>query len=353
MAFFSHQNCTVTYESLECLPINITGNACNFEYNFDRFRDASAWILYPNIDGADVISFLTPIDSNPYIDYNGVCNYKRIINDVTSTTPLQVLPGYTFESNVFEIQMDGVQDDTSITPIISHVSVEAIDAEGTLFKQIFTVEDKQRLMQTDLTSYFYDAHYCRYINRAHATDPGTCDLPFYNKLKTNGMNELTNSFALIDPSKTIVQNYTIDQSPFLITNHGFEACQDVRTRNMDRFIFNPSMWIFKNMKRNGPITGTVNIIAELSDCYTSPNRRVLNHRMLSNQSISVISYNTTFILNLDDYYANLIRKTNTNNIALIVGLSVLSLCILSAATVVFCKYVKRSNKQQALETPNI
>ena len=350
---FNFTTCTIVYTSDECQPMISTdsGTTCSFEFAFGKFTAAETWFTF--VDGPNTLeSSLQSLNSNPLTLYSGVCNQIESIVDVTSRTPVQLVPLSSDQNNIIEINMIGVNYDTSITMAIAEVRINATDMDGRSFIRTYNIRDKIRLMHDNTSAYYSDVHYCRFLDQPTNNALKTCDLPFYIKLKNETMHD--SSFSLVNVGDTIVNNMNPGDR-FLVDYQGHEACQDIRQRNTDRWAFNPSMWIFRDMKRNSIRTATARVTAILSNCTSPPGEPYtrLRRRMLAtnNETTMVVETSVQIQLNLDDD-----NQTNPNvnvndavtniSIALIVVCSVLAFVILSSCC---CVFVYMRNKKQREE----
>jgi hypothetical protein len=249
------RTCTIVYVSDECVPmtLDVDTDTCSFEYAFGGFTGASAWLE----DVVNMLSLNVPIALKlaPLNECNGVTT----IADLTSSTSATLTSFYTDTDNGIQLELNDVGADVSRTLAISDVTISMGGITRT-----FNVADKVRLMNISSSSYYSDVKYCRFLDYQTNGSAPTCDLPFFNKLKAGTMH--ASDFSMIDPSSTIVGDYASDSTPWLVPNKGYEDCSDIGTRNVDRWAFNPSKWVFRELRSQGVVNATVTVTAVLSTC---------------------------------------------------------------------------------------
>ena len=339
----SSSTCTIEYVSDECIPmIQNLNQICIFEFPFGKFTGADTWYTYTYIDNNLIESPHHSLSNHPlwYPNTTTTCNDVLPVQDITSSTSVTLSSFSNPNVNVLEMAIQGTNYNSSITIAISEVRITAIDSDEKVFVRTFSILDKIRLMNIRTSSYFSDVHYCRYID----TDQHSCDLPFYNKLKNETMFD--QNLHLVNPNQTIVQNMSIGDAPYLVENYGYETCQDVRARDSDRWAFNPSMWIFQDMKRTGIIYATAQVTAVVSTCttqdgYNNDRRRLL---LLSNEKKNTIVKTSTSL-----QFNHAPTTTNTNlsslEIWLIVLCSTLFAILLGICCIVYFLYNQILSKQ--------
>jgi hypothetical protein len=244
--------CTFKYVSLECIPM-VQGASCDFEYKFGAFAHANTWMD----DSENLLTLNVPIARKT--DQLAACNTVRTINDVTSTTAARMSSFLTDVDTGIQIELLNVGENVSRTLAITDVRITV----GTV-SRMFSLADKVRLMTVPNTPYYDDVKYCRYIDLPSAGGSQTCPQSFFNLLKSGAMHDV--DYNLIDPAKTNVGALQAGTSPWLLPNHGYIGCSDIRKRNVDRWSFNPLRWVFRDMRSLGVTTAAVQVTAVLSMC---------------------------------------------------------------------------------------
>jgi hypothetical protein len=249
--------CTVRFRTTDCLPVTmITGSTCSFESD-DLFQNIYARRNYtlsgassPIVDFTGAINSVLPVSTF----VSSTCPTLTSVIDVSDSFPSKLVirtDGGLADEMTVVAELVNMTDNDAVSIEILDVTVSLYQTDNTLFgRQIFSKDNKISGMYITSTSYYNDAHYCRY----HSDSPTdyVCTA-FYRYGSTRARNSLLDANGLY-PACTAEKSY---QS----TNNA-----NTNTRNFDVFAFTPNNWLFKDFNN---VTGYVNIdvVAAIRGCH--------------------------------------------------------------------------------------
>ena len=301
------------FETDECLPVDLDGDSCTFDY---LGRVSTTAITVGEYSSSKI--------NNPYIvekTYDTCPSLEEIV-DVTDTYPVSVTVEAP-ESGILslkddipvQIQLDGLDDSSSVSVVIQKVEV-SMDNGG--FKRTFTVDDKLALMDRSYSPFYDDVHFCR-----HVQDDGVCKA-FYSDGRSNNDDEF-------DPS----------------------SCQGLTTApHIDRFLFDPQMWTFKEFTGTST-TMTITVTANIETCNDdSGSRRMLSRRGLS--TIGQVTSSTDLNVALDSSFIDTLRFTIDSlqddvdkfKYTTIAGFSTTGLFLMTSIYLAFCRKSHQPSNDQ-------
>jgi hypothetical protein len=264
-AEYNATTCVFKYESEECIPMVVPKTApgtCGFEFKFGAFMGASAEMA----GFSKRASLNVPIARKTAPSY--ACNTARKVSDVTSTVSARLTSFLTESDNGIQVELQDVGETTSRTLAITDVRITV----GNMTR-LFSLADKVRLMTVANTPYYDDVKYCRYINRVSRTASETCSLPFFNLLKAGQMYD--DQYNVVDAASTNVGGLVVGSFPWLLPDRGYAGCDLISKRNIDRWLFNPTRWVFRDMGSQGVVAATVQVTSVLTTCGAAmPGRRL-------------------------------------------------------------------------------
>ena len=316
-------SCSLVLTSNECLSMHSVGNNCRFSY-LDSLDISCSVIFQDNtIQTVDIMDSERTIQSLTYD--NEFCSVTLNQVDVTDEFNVQMnVSGTNINQNIISsIFLSDFESSASTSIVIQDITVKLVDKDTSLsFLRHFDIDDKIDLIGHSTIPYYNDAHFCRFHSNNQCSS-------FYQQ-NTSRWNDW------------LQQN-----SDNLFQNDFFSLCQSPDSLFQDRFIFNPSNWIF-NQYSGWNAYMEIDIIASVVDCSTHHLRR-LERSANQDEPLKVVSLSSSF--NVTNNTTNN-EPDDNHHTEIAIGATGSILSIIGIASLIFCFRKQKKKKSSSTHTHN-
>ena len=270
--------CSGAFKTSECISMEYVEdliNKCRFRYL--DVLDISVMATYT--DATEGYQGLSDADAMRALDIYD-CPTVKVQENVNQLYPVELeIIGDNLNNDIStSLSFLNLDDEATVGLEISDVVVSLNDPDSNeLFLYHYDVFEKKTHMGASIHPYWSDGHFCR-----HSEDDTECASSFYDK-DTATWNQWCE-----DNSGAGSKRFTSDGI--------VRDCDPISRTDTDRFIFNPSNWVF-NRFGNTQGTMTVAVYAEVKACSSA---RLLRGLANDTESTQFVSLAKSFTLSTDN-----------------------------------------------------